>query len=65
LYFLNNLSWYCTSFEDIRTFRVHEQIPVFHRKLTQTKIDIVRRKAALRPTYFPWRSGRFVFFILA
>jgi hypothetical protein len=33
----------------------------FHRKLTRTKIGFVRRKAALRPTYFQWRFGRFVF----
>jgi hypothetical protein len=40
---------------------IHEQILEFHRKLTHTKIGVVRRKAALRPTYFQWRTGRFVF----
>jgi hypothetical protein len=40
---------------------VHEQIPEFHRKSTPKKIGIVRREAALRPTYFPWRTGHFVF----
>jgi hypothetical protein len=38
---------------------VRNQIPVFDRKSTQTKIGVVRRKAALRPTYFHWRTGRF------
>ena len=33
----------------------------FHRKLTRTKISFVRREAALRPTYFQWKFGRFVF----
>jgi hypothetical protein len=40
---------------------VLEQIPEFHRKLTHTKIGVVRRKVALRPTYFQWRTGCFVF----